>query len=277
MKNAVLILILFLLAVTSVAPKGVAASAVSRKRLERILQLPQYRRWKIHRGYRTATDNPVFKALHHMYQNFKRTVIKPLLKWMHWKWHIKRTGNGKGEHFGHSSGGYGAWGLGSAAGAFGRLLLCVLALVAIGLGGWIAWTIWSQRRGAARESAVLPPVVNVKKALDEGDALAQNADAWLSLAQQLGQDGDWRMAYRAMYLALLSGLHETGRIHFRKSLTNHAYVNRYRGPKEEMQIFSTLTDIFDRVWYGDKPVSAETRAGIDIQMRALLKPPVTHA
>ncbi len=277
MRMGALILLWFVLAVTWVPSRGLAVSAVSHRRLDRILQLPQYRRWRIHHGYRTATHNPVFKLLDRMYHNFKRTIINPLLKWLHWKWHIKRTSNGRNEHYGHRDGASGAWGLGSAAGAFGKLLLCVLALVAMGLGGWIVWTIWSQRRGTAEESAVVPPVVNVKKALNEGDALAQNADAWLSLAQQLGQDGDWRMAYRAMYLALLSGLHETGRIHFRKSLTNHAYVNRYRGPREEIQIFSTLTDIFDRVWYGDKPVPAETRAGIDMQMKVLLKPPVAHA
>lgn len=277
MKNVAPIFILFMLVVTSVPAMGVPAPGVSHTRLEKILHLPQYRRWEIHHGYRRATDNPEFKFLRRMYQNIIRTVINPLQKWMHWKWHLKKTSHGKNDRRGHRHGSSGAWGLGAAAGTFGKILLGMLALVAIALGGWIAWSIRRQRRAAAAESAVVPLVIDVKQALDEGDALAQNADAWLSLAQQLGQDGDWRMAYRAKYLAVLSGLHESGRIHFRKSLTNHAYVNRYRGPKAEIQIFAALTDMFDHVWYGDKIVPTETQAKIDMQMKVLLNPPVTHA
>lgn len=270
-------LVIILLIAAWLPSVATAAPIVSHQRLEKILHLPKYRRWQDHYGYRAANRNEVLRALDSISREFWQGLIKPLLKWVHWHLRYKRSAKSHYRRHGSGWGSGGAWGLGAAAGGLGKLLLIFLIFIVIGMAAWIGWSLWKQRHSTTADQSVVTPPVNIKKALSDGDALAQGADAWLDLAQQLGDEGNWRMAYRAMYLALLSGLNESGRIQFRKSLTNRAYVGRYRGPTDEIHTFSTLTDVFDRVWYGDKPVSEENRGVIVAQVRSLLKPPVIHA
>lgn len=91
---------------------------------------------------------------------------------------------------------------------------------------------------------------SLNEALVEGDALAAESSVWLGQASALAQGEDLRLAFRALYLALLSGLHDSGLIRFRRQATNWMYVRGYRGSEEERLLFSTITDRFDRVWYG---------------------------
>ena len=69
-------------------------------------------------------------------------------------------------------------------------------------------------------------------------------------AVRLAQGGDHRMAFRAMYLALLSGLHSAGVIRYRRQQTNWAYVQSFDGPAARRELFVELTGRFDEVWYG---------------------------
>ena len=66
---------------------------------------------------------------------------------------------------------------------------------------------------------------------------------------------EFRAVYRALYLALLSGLHAANKIDFRKTRTNWTYVRGYRGPEPEKVTFTSLTALFDRVWYGEQPAA----------------------
>lgn len=273
MKTIVLLLVAVAALVAVPVSVIAATSDVSHQRLEKILKLPEYHRWESHHGYRAASHNAVLRVLDRISRYLNR-LVAPLLRWLRWK--MRGKPHNHSHQNGHHKGASGAWGLGSLAGVLGKILLSVLALAVIALVGWILWSLWKRQRAPVASAVVRSSAINVKKALDEGDALAQGADAWLTVAHQLGQDGNWRLAYRAMYLALLSGLHQSGRINFRRSLTNHAYVNGYRGPKEEIQTFSTLTDIFDCVWYGQKTIPTETLAGIEAQLKSLLNSSVTH-
>ena len=90
----------------------------------------------------------------------------------------------------------------------------------------------------------------VEAALESGNALALGASQWLDEAQRLAAEQDFRAVYRALYLALLSGLHSAGKIEHTRNRTNWTYVQLYRGPDEERAIFGHLTEVFDRVWYG---------------------------
>jgi len=92
----------------------------------------------------------------------------------------------------------------------------------------------------------------VREALEAGEALAMESPEWIKEAERLAAIGEFRAVFRAMYLALLSGLHSAGKIDFRKNRTNWVYVNSFHGPLEEKDIFSKLTGIFDNVWYGRK-------------------------
>ena len=94
----------------------------------------------------------------------------------------------------------------------------------------------------------------VRAAMESGDALAMGSVQWMDEARRLAQEQDFRAVYRAMYLALLSGLHAAGKIEHHRNRTNWIYVQHYRGPVPERQRFSELTELFDRVWYGRKRV-----------------------
>ena len=272
MKRLMLmVLTLFCLAAAPASP-GAPTPLISHQRLEKILGLPGYHRWQRPPISRKVLENPVSRYFSHLYRQLK-SLINPLLKWLKWKLNqhhnVRRTRTHKA---GSRSDDFGA-----VAGAMGRVLLIFLAVIAAGLIAWIVWTLIQQKRGPKIATAPAIPPINVKKAMAEGDALAQSSDAWMNLAAELGNAGDWRMAYRAMYLALLSSLHAAGRITFRKSLTNRTYVARYRGPAEECRTFSALTEIFDRVWYGHKTVPPQERADVDAQMKSLLRLQVIHA
>jgi hypothetical protein len=108
----------------------------------------------------------------------------------------------------------------------------------------------------------------VRRALEDGQALAMAGPQWLQEAGRLAGEGDLRAVYRAMYLALLSGLHSGGRIEFRKSRTNWSYVSRFNGPEEHRRTFRELTTLFDDVWYGFKPTT-----GVDLDS---IRAKVTH-
>lgn len=272
MKRLMLIALTLLCLAAAPAPSGSPAPLISHQRLEKILGLPGYHRWQRPPISRKAMENPVSRYFSRLYRHLK-SWIKPLLKWLKWKVNRHRKVPKMRTHkAGPRSDDFGA-----VAGAMGRVLLIFLAVIAAGLIAWIVWTLIQQKRGPKMATTPAIPPINVKKAMAEGDALAQSSDAWMNLAAELGSAGDWRMAYRAMYLALLSSLHAAGRITFRKSLTNRAYVTRYRGPAEECRTFSALTEIFDRVWYGHKTVPPEERADVDAQMKSLLRLQVVHA
>ena len=88
------------------------------------------------------------------------------------------------------------------------------------------------------------------EALQSGDALALGSVEWMDEARRLAMEQNFRAVYRALYLALLSGLHTAGKIEHSRNRTNWFYVSQYRGPASERTTFSHLTDLFDRVWYG---------------------------
>lgn len=137
------------------------------------------------------------------------------------------------------------WWLGVLAG------LLVLAGLA-----WCLYLLWARQRPRPRRPA--RPAA-LAEALDRGGALEAEADEWIDHAAGLAAEGeDLRLAYRSLYLALLAGLHRRGRIRFRPSRTNGAYVRGFRGPSAgtaesgdgPRASFAQLTTLFDDVWYG---------------------------
>lgn len=140
----------------------------------------------------------------------------------------------------------------------------VLAVALLAIAFWL-YRAWRSMDHSPRGSNVLSRE-QVRIALDTGQALAMDSQQWLRQAEQLANESDLRAVYRAIYLALLSGLHAAGKIDFRQTRTNWTYVNHYRGPGEERETFSSLTRLFDQVWYGHRPAElvrlAEVRASV---------------
>lgn len=130
--------------------------------------------------------------------------------------------------------------------------------VALGLVAMVIFAVRTWRSGApGASSARVLSREQVRRALETGEALALDSPQWLSEADRLANETDPRLVYRALYLALLSGLHTAGKIDFRRNRTNWVYVTRYRGSEGEKSIFSRLTDDFDRLWYGLEPAHRE--------------------
>jgi hypothetical protein len=78
-------------------------------------------------------------------------------------------------------------------------------------------------------------------------------------AERLLQEGNYRAALRALYLATLLRLEEAGRLRFDRSLTNLEVLQTARLANDALLLerLSPLVERFDRVWYGGQPCSAE--------------------
>jgi len=124
----------------------------------------------------------------------------------------------------------------------------VLAVIFIGV------LLFRYIRGVERPGTMARVLsrTQIHEAMQAGDALALDSQQWVGEAQRLAAEKDFRAVYRALYLALLCGLHKLGKIDFNRNRTNWSYVHRYRGPDEERTTFTRLTDLFDHVWYGLK-------------------------
>lgn len=97
------------------------------------------------------------------------------------------------------------------------------------------------------------------------DALAFSALSWTSRARQLASAGDTRAAIRALYLALLVGLHRSEFIVYDRWTTNREYelmlsvaVGRGRGSEMTSRTFARITEVFDFVWYGGHEAEPES-------------------
>lgn len=128
-----------------------------------------------------------------------------------------------------------------------------LQLILLGtLLGLLSWLIYSVIRADDRKKIIS----NIKAAdsnkenitlkrleeeLDKNDVFP--------LLFQAEQDKDYHLAVRLHFLALLKKLHTNGVIHWKKDLTNRAYLRQMRS-QERFPEFRKLTQTFERVWYG---------------------------
>lgn len=123
--------------------------------------------------------------------------------------------------------------------------------IAIGLGValfvlLVALLVGLLRRRAARARPLT---------MDETEAAlvdARDTDSLHALAERKAREGDYRLALRFIYLALLVALDTGGVLRFDRSRTNWEYLRALRasGREDVYQAMTPLTREFDRVWYG---------------------------
>jgi hypothetical protein len=137
-----------------------------------------------------------------------------------------------------------------------RFLLYTFAIVAIALIGVVVFL--AVRGGSALVLGAKTPVEaapTVPNLADEGSHAGQLAmDGWLELArQQLGL-GEYRLVWRALYLATLARLASDGLISLAKFKTNGDYeVEVRRRAMDRTEVFTRFADrrrAFEAVWYG---------------------------
>ncbi len=243
--------------------RGIAPLA-DHERLSRILQEPQFNQWRLREKLGASHVHvPWQKAIGEFFNNTFRAIR-----------HILRHIFGSG-HRGASGGNAG----GHASIAQDLEMLGVIAvLVLAAIIGLVLLRSWRMGRIKPTGGAGgLPSRQAIEQAMQCGDALAMASDAWLAAAQQFSVDGDFRAMYRAMYLALLAGLHETGKIQFRRQQTNWQYVRTFRGEDIQRNTFVSLTEMFDRVWYGHKEYERVDLENIQSRIRLLIGKGAAHA
>jgi hypothetical protein len=119
-------------------------------------------------------------------------------------------------------------------------------------------------------------------ALDETEAAlveARDTDSLRALADQKAQSGDYRMALRLIYLALLVALDSGGVLRFDRSKTNWEYLRALRasGQGDVYDAMTPLTRDFDRIWYGFAAADAADYTRAVIQYDALQVAPTASA
>jgi hypothetical protein len=111
----------------------------------------------------------------------------------------------------------------------------------------------------AKAVTAAAPVVDLADESITADQMSESS--WLKLADEWLQKGDCRLALRALYLAGLNYLGERNLVSLRRSKTGLDYTReigrRTRAKPEIRTIFSKNTEIFERGWYGVRPVDRE--------------------
>ena len=82
--------------------------------------------------------------------------------------------------------------------------------------------------------------------VDESTTAADLAAA----ARALAASGDFRGAVRKLFVAIIYQLDERGLVRLRAESTNREYLALVRGFEPLHPVMATMTDVFERVWYG---------------------------
>jgi hypothetical protein len=215
------------------SPQGLETPEEARRRVEAILDRPEFRR--VDRRSARRVEQREFSW-------FDR-----LLDWLDRPQRRNRR----------AGGGAGVEGLADLGRIFWGLLLVVLAAL-------VVW--WVVRAFAARTLSEAEPDADgdpaggfgaARKGVLGLDPLSRTPDAWLAEADRLAAEGRYREALRAAYLALLARLHRARAIDYQPTRTNWDHARAFRGPEDARQTFVDLTRSFDRAWYGARGVAPE--------------------
>lgn len=158
----------------------------------------------------------------------------------------------------------GAAGPDSPAGIRQELLQGLLWFFALAAAGLVIWLVVKvKRRGRSAPPSLLPGTIKVPDLRDENVlASALPEDEWLELARKLLEQGDCRLAVRAVYFSILARLAGWNYLIIAKAKTDREYereVCRKAHVHPRLAgIFGNVVTLFERVWYGPYPADAAT-------------------
>ena len=143
-----------------------------------------------------------------------------------------------------------------------KLLEILVYVLLAGILVWILWrvlkTILGRRKGdeetPSHAAQTLPDLRRDDVSADE-----LPSSAWLNLARELLENGEYRLALRAFYLSQLSQLADSGLIVLRRFKSNFDYQNELRRRAhvhpDLTEAFQSNSSLFEESWYGNHPVS----------------------
>jgi len=135
-----------------------------------------------------------------------------------------------------------------------RIVLIILLILLLAVLAFIFVRIWQRRRSVVVEpirarSATAPDLTDESIRADD-----LSTNRWLTLAGELAEKGELRLAMRALYLATLAQLAEREMITIEVYKSNREYereLNRRAHEHPELlSVFSTSLNVFESVWYG---------------------------
>ncbi|MGA3029091.1 MAG: DUF4129 domain-containing protein [Bryobacteraceae bacterium] len=116
-----------------------------------------------------------------------------------------------------------------------------------------------RRKAHAVPTAAATEVLDLASENVSPDQAAE--DAWLAMAARLLEAGDLRLATRALYLAVLASLGDSGLITIHRARSNLDYqrelARRARGNTGLLEAFRELVAVFERTWYGEHAMSRD--------------------
>ena len=143
-----------------------------------------------------------------------------------------------------------------------RLLLIGLLVVLLVVLALLLVRLWRRRRhleALPKEifAAVAP---DIEDEVTSADELPE--EGWLTMARELMDSGQYRLAIRALFLATLARLAHYGLIQIAWFKSNQDYAHelgrRMHVHTEALPLFSQSAGIYEAVWYGDHDASPAT-------------------
>lgn len=144
-------------------------------------------------------------------------------------------------------------------GSFFQVLAIMVAVAIIGFGIWRMLQM-PRNKQIARDG--------VEITLDNLDDYLHETDLERFLREALAQ-GNYPLAIRLYYLQIIKSLSEKNAIKWSREKTNRDYLREMRGHSLAEQ-FREATRIFERIWYGNQPLSAEGYAALEPKMKGAL-------
>lgn len=141
-----------------------------------------------------------------------------------------------------------------------RLLLFIVLAVAASALAIFLYRLFKRRKSLAVEARPLPSAADL---LDDGVvANDRPSNEWMTLARELVEQGELRLALRAMFLAALAHLGALEVLTVAAHKSNREYVReldrRAREAATMRGAFEQNTQALERVWYGRHDVSPQT-------------------
>ncbi len=97
------------------------------------------------------------------------------------------------------------------------------------------------------------------------------SDDLLKTAAEMARKGEYRLAIRRAYLALLYELEQRGKVHLHRAKTNRDYLGELQNEPYIYPPVASLTNNYERVWYGYGAATLEDYAGFIEQYREVAR------
>ncbi len=124
------------------------------------------------------------------------------------------------------------------------------------------------RRSKRRAVTLVSEAVATSDA--DADPLSREANEWERYAADLAASGRLREAIRAWYHAVLMTLVRSGILHYRKGVTNWEYITALSPAFEWRPRFVSITQLFERQWYGHRDTTADVLDSCALTAREIL-------